>query len=256
MENISFSSTESDEQGRYDIFSVDKGATYSIYGRVTLSNVNGEEVTLTQTFKGHNVTLQKKNAIETEIFFFTTVKLANGSRLSMYCKSACSSSTFFVYELQAEIRLSEWKLHKLLCGPHGRMWHATVLRCQNLLLMMLCNFCASTCVKAKSLLWKEWVRSLWSLKPQEEGCDFPLVLSNTPELFCLSFEKLHSTYCGRQTQLKMKCPCSWLLHEIKSRKSHKVEPLICGICFNKKEAKLKDNSWLTLNVVYFLVMSL
>ncbi|KAM7410283.1 hypothetical protein PAMA_001633 [Pampus argenteus] len=95
--NMTCTLKESDEKGRYNIFTVDKTATYLIYGWVTLSDTS-EEVILMQMWENRNRTLQKKQS-KTESFFFVKVKLASNSRISIYFKSTCTDSSFHVYEL-------------------------------------------------------------------------------------------------------------------------------------------------------------
>lgn len=98
--NISFSSIESDEQGIYDIFTVDKAGTYIIDGWVKFSDFTSEDVSLIQTFNKRAVTIQKKNASKTEIFFLEKVRLANGNRISIkFLKSTYTDSTFNFYKL-------------------------------------------------------------------------------------------------------------------------------------------------------------
>lgn len=101
MKNISFSSTESSEQGRYHIFTVNKTATYSIYGWVKFSDITDEEVTLEQTLKKDNRIIQNKNNREGEVFFLKkTIKMVRGTRISLYFKSTYTDSLFLVYELR------------------------------------------------------------------------------------------------------------------------------------------------------------
>lgn len=100
MENLCVSSLESDEKGRYDIFTTKKDATYLIYGWVKTSDMAREEVILMCTWKSYTRTLQKKTQSETEtvIFFSTEVNLVNNSTISIYLKSTCTDSVFHVYE--------------------------------------------------------------------------------------------------------------------------------------------------------------
>lgn len=99
-----FFSIESDEQGIYDIFTVEKGATYLILGWVKFSEAPNEELTLIQMRNGEdNRTLQRKTETETEnqeeIFFGTKVKMAPGAKISISFPSEYKDSSFIVYEL-------------------------------------------------------------------------------------------------------------------------------------------------------------
>ncbi|KAF0042340.1 hypothetical protein F2P81_005872 [Scophthalmus maximus] len=91
------------EQGSYDIFTVDKTATYLIYGWVKLSDVANEEIVLKQTDvnnEGQNEgTIQKRTVSNTEIFFFEKLLLANGVRISITSKSVVTDGLFHFYEL-------------------------------------------------------------------------------------------------------------------------------------------------------------
>eukprot|EP00064_Thunnus_orientalis_P006947 superscaffoldBa00000747_g6966 len=100
--NITRILKESDEKGRYDIFTTDKAGTYLIYGWVKISDNTSEEIILQCTWENTNRTIQKKHREknETEIFsFFDRVQLANNSRMSIYFKSICRDSSVHVYEL-------------------------------------------------------------------------------------------------------------------------------------------------------------
>ncbi|CAK6974876.1 uncharacterized protein LOC113151989 [Scomber scombrus] len=99
--NITSTLKESDEKGRYDIFTTKKDATYLIYGWVKTSDMAREEVILMWMWRSNTRTLQKKTQSETEtvIFFSTEVNLVNNSRISIYLKSTCTDSVFHVYEL-------------------------------------------------------------------------------------------------------------------------------------------------------------
>lgn len=97
MKNISFSSTETGEQGRYDIFTVNKAGTYLIYGWVKLGENVVENITLMQTLNEQNRTIQKKNGAE--IFFCEKVQMTNGVRISIYFQSTYTDSRFHIYEL-------------------------------------------------------------------------------------------------------------------------------------------------------------
>ncbi|KAG8003530.1 hypothetical protein GBF38_018702, partial [Nibea albiflora] len=79
---------ESDETGRYDIFTVEKGASYLIFGWVAFSEAPNEEITLTQMMqKGEDRTLQRKRGNQTEIFFRKEVKMATGAKISISFQS-------------------------------------------------------------------------------------------------------------------------------------------------------------------------
>lgn len=103
MEQKPFPPVEGGEQGSYDIFTVDKTATYLIYGWVKLSDVANEEIVLKQTDvnnEGQNEgTIQKRTVSNTEIFFFEKLLLANGVRISITSKSVVTDGLFHFYEL-------------------------------------------------------------------------------------------------------------------------------------------------------------
>lgn len=91
-------SAESNDQGEYDIFTVDKSATYIIYGWLKFAEVPAKEVILRQTFKGDYRDIRKlpDNA---SIFFFEEIKMVTGSRLSIHSHSPFKDGLFHVYEL-------------------------------------------------------------------------------------------------------------------------------------------------------------
>lgn len=99
--NTFFPSPESDEKGRYDIFTTKKNAGYLIYGWVEISDIAREEVILKQIWNNDTRTLQKKMQSDTNtvIFFSAEVNLVSNSRISIYLKSECTDSLFHVYEL-------------------------------------------------------------------------------------------------------------------------------------------------------------
>ncbi|CAJ1060072.1 Hypothetical protein SMAX5B_017684 [Xyrichtys novacula] len=86
-------------EGRYDIFTVNKSASYLIYGWVQLKELTGEEVVLMQILGEQNRTIQKRNVDEVEIFFHKRVLMAEGVRISIYFDSAYKDSLFHMYEL-------------------------------------------------------------------------------------------------------------------------------------------------------------
>lgn len=96
-------STESKEKGRYDIFTVNKGANYFIYGWVKFSDVSGEEVTVTHTVGEHSdqhfIQKMKVKTDEKQIFFNSSLLITDGSRISIYFKSVLMDSLFHMYEL-------------------------------------------------------------------------------------------------------------------------------------------------------------
>lgn len=104
--NTSFSSVESDEDGQYDIWTVDRAGAYLIYGWVKFSYITNETVALWQTLDGQNRNFQKKTVSETEIFFVCEYLLVKGMRIRMDSKSNFKDSSFHVYRLlnQAENR--------------------------------------------------------------------------------------------------------------------------------------------------------
>lgn len=100
MENISISSIESYQQWTYEIFTVDKTATYLIYGWVKLTDITSEEIVLVQKLNENKRTIQKKKEEgKREISFFDKVYLANNISIIIYFKSAYTDSLFHVYEL-------------------------------------------------------------------------------------------------------------------------------------------------------------
>ncbi|XP_078025259.1 uncharacterized protein LOC144463733 [Epinephelus lanceolatus] len=82
-----------------DIFTVNKTATYLIFGWVRFSDDTSKEVTLMQTLKGNNRTIEKKTIEEEFCFIGQKVILLNSSSLSIYSKSHYTDSLFHVYEL-------------------------------------------------------------------------------------------------------------------------------------------------------------
>lgn len=91
--------TESDEQGIYNIFTVEKAATYLIYGWMKFPDIPGKDIALRQTWKGTHRDVKIQKANKAEIFFFDKIKLVKDSRLSVYSCSAFTDSLFHVYEL-------------------------------------------------------------------------------------------------------------------------------------------------------------
>lgn len=91
--------TEGDEQGIYNIFTVEKAATYLIYGWMRFSDIPGRDIVLRQTWNEKPRIVKTQRANKTEIFFFDKIKLVKGSRLSVYSYSAFTDSLFHVYEL-------------------------------------------------------------------------------------------------------------------------------------------------------------
>ncbi|KAG7513395.1 hypothetical protein JOB18_006816 [Solea senegalensis] len=88
-----------DEEGTYDLFTVDKAATYLIYGWVKLSDITSEDVVLMQTFKEDERVIEKKKAERSEVFFFKRKLLVNNSTVSIHFKSAYTDGLFHVYEV-------------------------------------------------------------------------------------------------------------------------------------------------------------
>ncbi len=103
--NKSFSSIESDEKERYDIFTVNRTGTYLIYGWVKLSDITGETVTLKMWRPQKRQPLLNtrdivaKIANTTEIFFFERALLVENTRISVFFSSAYTDSLFHAYEL-------------------------------------------------------------------------------------------------------------------------------------------------------------
>lgn len=98
-EKYLLSSTESKEQGRYDIFTAPKGATYLIYGWLKFSDVPSKKVTLLQSFGGKPHVLRTKDANTTKIFFFEEVKMADNINISIELNFTFTDSLFHVYEI-------------------------------------------------------------------------------------------------------------------------------------------------------------
>ncbi|XP_024859775.1 uncharacterized protein LOC112450231 [Kryptolebias marmoratus] len=84
----------------HHIFTVEKGATYLIYGWVKFQNKMDELPELIQKINDQERTFSSRTIKETEIFFFEKVLLANNStiRLSPF-KSKYTDSCFHMYEL-------------------------------------------------------------------------------------------------------------------------------------------------------------
>lgn len=98
MQQASLFSAESNDQGEYDVFTVDKSATYLIYGWLKFAEVPAKVVTVRQTFKGdyRDIRTLQDN---TNIFFFEEIKMVTGSRLSVHSHSPFKDGLFHVYEL-------------------------------------------------------------------------------------------------------------------------------------------------------------
>lgn len=79
---------------KYEIFTVNKTATYIIYGE--MKHVTSEEVTLIHTRNGEDRPIQKITKSRNVTFFLDWVKLATGSRISI---STCTEGSFTVYKL-------------------------------------------------------------------------------------------------------------------------------------------------------------
>lgn len=99
MEKKSFSPIESDEKGRYDIFTADKAGTYLIFVWVKFSGITNDEVALNRLWSQRDRNIKKKKANETEIFFSERVKLPDSGRISIYFKSTHTDSRFYVCEV-------------------------------------------------------------------------------------------------------------------------------------------------------------
>lgn len=83
----------------YSIFTVTKGTVYLIYGWVQLTDITNEVITLMQTYKGRQMTIEKRKGEKKEIFFFQKALLADNSTISVHLKSAYKDSLFHLYEL-------------------------------------------------------------------------------------------------------------------------------------------------------------
>lgn len=98
-ERYFLSSTEGNEQGRYDIFTAPKSATYLVYGWLKFSDVPSKDVTLLQSLDGKPRVILTQNASKTEIFFFEEIKMVDNINISIYLNFTFTDSLFHVYEL-------------------------------------------------------------------------------------------------------------------------------------------------------------
>lgn len=98
MDNFSFCPAESEEKGRYDIFTTDKAAKYLIYGWVNLTNITSEKVILRQVLNGNSNVIETKKS-EALVSFFNSILLVDNSRMSIYFNASCTDNFFHVYEL-------------------------------------------------------------------------------------------------------------------------------------------------------------
>ncbi|MED6252855.1 hypothetical protein ATANTOWER_018105 [Ataeniobius toweri] len=74
---------ESDFKTIYDIFSADRGGTYSVYGWVKFLEVTGEPFTLIQRTDDDIRTMETKSVNHTNIFFYKVFKLTKNTKLSL-----------------------------------------------------------------------------------------------------------------------------------------------------------------------------
>lgn len=98
MQRASLFSAERSDEGEYDVFTVDKSATYLIYGWLRFAEVPAKDVTVRQMFKGDHRDMRTRRD-NTTVFFFEEIKMVTGSRLSIRSHSPFKDGLFHVYEL-------------------------------------------------------------------------------------------------------------------------------------------------------------
>lgn len=148
---FTFSIVESDEKGRYDIFTAQKSSRYLIYGWVALTHITSDEVILRQVFNGNSRKIQKKESAKLVSFFNHTL-LFNQTRISIYFNASCTDNLFHVHELW-----TSWSLYvKHQKGLHIWLWHATALGHQKPCCSRCCALSLDTDVihiKWKAVSW-------------------------------------------------------------------------------------------------------
>lgn len=99
MNNFFFSNSESDTEGRYDIFTSEKEGKYLIYGLVTLTGfTSGDEVILKQTSTNDQRTIVKKDINKT-VKICEEVLLVSNITISLHFRASCTNNLFHVFEL-------------------------------------------------------------------------------------------------------------------------------------------------------------